>query len=123
MKHHEILYGLDQIILCIFVIEVVIKTLAEGSKPSNYFKNPWNLFDFCIVAACLVEPILDVGGAFTSSASCKNSPRTAFSYSNSQITITRNMPFEKFTFNVLCEHPIVFTFLYLRNNGRIFLRG
>jgi len=27
---------------------------AEGSKPLNYFKDPWNVFDFLIVAVCLL---------------------------------------------------------------------
>ena len=55
---------LDSIILGIFVIEAVIKILAEGNRPLNYFKNPWNVFDFIIVAACLLEPIIHVGGDF-----------------------------------------------------------
>jgi voltage-gated sodium channel len=55
---------LDSVILGIFVIEAVIKILAEGNRPLNYFKNPWNVFDFIIVAACLLEPIIHVGGDF-----------------------------------------------------------
>ena len=47
-----------------FVIEAGIKILAEGKKPQNYFKNPWNVFDFLIVVACLLEPIFDLGGEF-----------------------------------------------------------
>ena len=38
--------------------------MAEGKNPFNYFKNPWNVFDFTIVVACLLEPFLDLGGAF-----------------------------------------------------------
>ena len=55
---------LDQAILIIFTLEASIKILAEGKNPSNYFKNPWNVFDFTIVAACLLEPFMDLGGAF-----------------------------------------------------------
>lgn len=63
-KHSSLLAILDGFILCVFLIEVVIKILAEGKQPQNYFKNPWNVFDFLIVAACLLEPILDLGGEF-----------------------------------------------------------
>ena len=59
-----ILNTLDSIVLGIFVIEAVIKILAKGNRPFDYFKNPWNVFDFVIVAACLLEPIIHVGGDF-----------------------------------------------------------
>ncbi|MEC7801089.1 MAG: ion transporter [Verrucomicrobiota bacterium] len=63
-KYATILSLLDAFILFVFLVEVVIKILAEGKKPQNYFKNPWNLFDFIIVVACLLEPIFDLGGEF-----------------------------------------------------------
>lgn len=47
---------LDWIILIIFTVEVLIKITAEGSQPQNYFKDPWNLFDFFIVVACYIGP-------------------------------------------------------------------
>jgi voltage-gated sodium channel len=50
--------------LAIFTVEALIKILAEGNRPLNYFKNPWNVFDFAIVATCLLEPFLHLGGAF-----------------------------------------------------------
>ena len=59
-----VLNFLDQTILVIFTIEALIKILAEGYRPLNYFKNPWNVFDFAIVAACLLESFLQLGGAF-----------------------------------------------------------
>jgi voltage-gated sodium channel len=45
---------IDQVILGIFVVEVVIKVGAEGSKPWRYFFDPWNVFDFIIVAVCFM---------------------------------------------------------------------
>ena len=53
-RNREILELLDSVILWIFVAEVVIKMLAEGKKPWNYFKNGWNVFDFLIVAAAFL---------------------------------------------------------------------
>lgn len=63
-ENGHILSFLDRVILIIFTLEASIKILAEGKNPFNYFKNPWNIFDFTIVAACLLEPFLDLGGAF-----------------------------------------------------------
>ena len=49
LKHRVILDVLDFIVLGIFILEAVIKIVAEGKKPLNYFKEPWNIFDFLIV--------------------------------------------------------------------------
>jgi voltage-gated sodium channel len=54
LKHRTILDLLDSVILGIFVLEVIIKIVAEGKKPMNYFKEPWNAFDFSIVLVCLL---------------------------------------------------------------------
>jgi voltage-gated sodium channel len=63
-ENAQILSFLDRLILIIFTLEASIKILAQGKNPFNYFKNPWNVFDFFIVAACLLEPFLNLGGAF-----------------------------------------------------------
>jgi voltage-gated sodium channel len=54
LKHRVILDALDFIVLGIFVLEAVIKIVAEGKTPLNYFKDPWNVFDFSIVVVCLL---------------------------------------------------------------------
>lgn len=41
---------LDTIVLDIFVLEIVIKLLAEGKLPWLFFTDSWNTFDFLIVA-------------------------------------------------------------------------
>ena len=53
-KHGHTVHLLDKIILWIFVAEVVIKMGAEGSRPWRYFYDPWNVFDFLIVAVCFM---------------------------------------------------------------------
>ncbi len=45
---------LQNIILGFFVVEAAIKIGANGSKPWEYFRNPWNIFDFAIIAASLL---------------------------------------------------------------------
>ena len=44
---------LENLILAFFCIELSIRILAE-TKPINYFKDPWNLFDFIIVVICFI---------------------------------------------------------------------
>ena len=63
-KYSSLLSILDGFILLVFIVEAAIKILAKGNKPQNYFKNPWNVFDFLIVVACLLKPIFDLGGEF-----------------------------------------------------------
>ena len=63
-KYSSLLSILDGFILLVFIVEAAIKILAKGNKPQNYFKNPWNVFDFLIVFACLLEPIFGLGGEF-----------------------------------------------------------
>jgi voltage-gated sodium channel len=50
---------LQDIILWLFVAEAVIKILACGSKPWKYFENPWNVFDFLIIAVCFLPLPID----------------------------------------------------------------
>jgi voltage-gated sodium channel len=63
-RHIEILTFLDSLVLAIFTLEAVIKILAEGKRPINYFRNAWNVFDFLIVTVCLMEPLLPLGAEF-----------------------------------------------------------
>ena len=53
-KHAQLLELLNQIILGIFIVEVVVKIIAEGKKPWRYFNDSWNIFDFIIVAAAFM---------------------------------------------------------------------
>ena len=46
-EHKSVLHFLDQLILLIFIVEIIVKILAEGTKPWRYFMDSWNIFDFC----------------------------------------------------------------------------
>lgn len=48
------LHIINDVILWIFVAEVIVKMGAEGRRPWRYFHDPWNVFDFIIVAACFL---------------------------------------------------------------------
>jgi voltage-gated sodium channel len=52
--HGELLHLLDRLVLGVFVIEIVIKLAAEGRAPWRYFRDPFNCFDFGIVAVTLL---------------------------------------------------------------------
>ena len=53
-KFHVQIEWLNTLILAIFTVEIVVKMGAEGNKPWFYFKDPWNVFDFIIVAVCFL---------------------------------------------------------------------
>ncbi len=53
-QYGAILKVLDKVILSIFVLEIVMKMGAQGNRPWLYFHNPWNVFDFIIVAICVL---------------------------------------------------------------------
>ncbi len=53
-EHGSVLHVLDRVILAIFVAEIAVKMVALGSKPWRFFADPWNVFDFLVVAACFM---------------------------------------------------------------------
>jgi voltage-gated sodium channel len=48
---------LDDVFLGIFVVELIIRVTAFGSRPQDFFKDGWNLFDFIVIAAAFVPGI------------------------------------------------------------------
>jgi voltage-gated sodium channel len=55
--YYPIVSILEILILSFFCIEIILRIFAE-EKPLDYFKDPWNVFDFLIVLACFV-PLKD----------------------------------------------------------------
>lgn len=41
-------------VLVVFVVEIAVKMGAHGSRPWRYFLDPWNVFDFVIVALAVL---------------------------------------------------------------------
>lgn len=59
---YTLLHTLDWIILGIFTIEAVVKIVAWEK---DYFKDPWNIFDFIIVVVCWLAIFLpDMNAGF-----------------------------------------------------------
>ena len=59
-RHGNLLHALDLAVLVIFSIEVALKIGRHGRHWYRYFGDAWNVFDFLIVAVCL----LPVGGQY-----------------------------------------------------------
>ncbi|MDP2711822.1 MAG: ion transporter [Solirubrobacteraceae bacterium] len=45
---------LNDVALGIFVVEICIRLTAFGSRPQEFFRSGWNVFDFLVVAASLM---------------------------------------------------------------------
>jgi len=57
MQYSDLFFVIDKVIIYIFLLEIILKMLAKGSKPWEYFVDPWNIFDFVIVAVCFMPGI------------------------------------------------------------------
>ncbi len=44
----------NQVFLGIFVVEIIVKLVAQHPRPARYFRDGWNVFDFTIVAISLL---------------------------------------------------------------------
>jgi voltage-gated sodium channel len=57
LKHTFILVFLDRLIISCFALEISLKIFSYGKRPWNFFSDPWNVFDFVIVAVCLIPAV------------------------------------------------------------------
>lgn len=53
-QYRDVLSLIDQIIIALFTIEIALKIISNGKRPWLFFSDPWNVFDFIIVAICLI---------------------------------------------------------------------
>ncbi len=53
-QHGGLIDLLDTVVLWIFAAEAALKILSHAPRPLEYFKDPWNVFDFTIVAVCFM---------------------------------------------------------------------
>jgi voltage-gated sodium channel len=44
----------DRVVLGLFALELVFRIGAWGTQPWRFFRDPWNVFDFAIVAVCVL---------------------------------------------------------------------
>jgi voltage-gated sodium channel len=48
------LVSIDRAVLALFVVELLVRLGAHWPRPLRFFAEPWNVFDFLIVAVCLM---------------------------------------------------------------------
>jgi len=48
---------LNGLFLAVFVVELALRILSYGSRPLNFFKSGWNVFDFVVISAAFVPGI------------------------------------------------------------------
>ena len=53
-QYQGALSSIDKLIITLFTIEIALKIISNGKRPWIYFSDPWNVFDFIIVAICLL---------------------------------------------------------------------
>ena len=53
----SLLTTLDDIFLGIFVVELIIRISAFGSRPQDFFQDGWNVFDFVVIALAFVPGV------------------------------------------------------------------
>ncbi|OYU73196.1 MAG: hypothetical protein CFE45_37980, partial [Burkholderiales bacterium PBB5] len=49
-----VLHAIDRVVLALFVGELALRIGACGARPWRFFADGWNVFDFVIVAVCLL---------------------------------------------------------------------
>ena len=50
-SYGALLHTIDRIILAVFVVEIVLRIVAHGWR---FFRDPWSLFDFSVIAIALI---------------------------------------------------------------------
>lgn len=53
-RYYQLFSILDKIIIICFSVELILKILSFGNKPYKFFTDGWNIFDFIVVAVCLI---------------------------------------------------------------------
>jgi hypothetical protein len=55
LEYNQALENINYFFTTVFVIECVLKFIAFGM---TYFKNSWNVFDFCVVCASMIDIVM-----------------------------------------------------------------
>lgn len=60
----DLVNRLQDVILWIFVAEIVLRIIACDGRPWEYFRQGWNLFDFAIVLISVISPHTEFAAVF-----------------------------------------------------------
>lgn len=53
-RYLSLFHAIDRLIIWIFVTELALKMLTQSPRFWRFFADPWNIFDFIIVAVCFI---------------------------------------------------------------------
>jgi voltage-gated sodium channel len=53
-RHGQLILTIDWIVIGVFCVEALLKMAQHGRRWWRYFLDPWNIFDFTILAVCLL---------------------------------------------------------------------
>jgi voltage-gated sodium channel len=53
-RYGKLFHVLDTVVIWLFALEAALKMIAGGRRWYDYFRDPWNLFDFTIVVVCFL---------------------------------------------------------------------
>lgn len=56
-RYGDLLRTANLAFTAVFVVEIAIRILAYGSRPQDFFRHGWNVFDFLIIAALFVPGV------------------------------------------------------------------
>jgi voltage-gated sodium channel len=56
-SYESTLVLLNEICYGIFVVELVLRLASYGRRPQDFFKSPWNVFDFIIIGGVLIPAV------------------------------------------------------------------
>jgi voltage-gated sodium channel len=56
-RNKHVFHFLDTLVIYIFLAEIILKLFSYGKKPWVYFRDPWNVFDFTVVAVCFIPNV------------------------------------------------------------------
>lgn len=56
-SYESTLVLLNEVCYGIFVVELVLRLASYGRRPQDFFKSPWNVFDFIIIGGVLIPAV------------------------------------------------------------------
>lgn len=58
-SYGQLLQNLNTAFYVVFVIELITRILSYGTRPWNFFRNGWNVFDFIVIGGALIPGLRD----------------------------------------------------------------
>lgn len=58
-SYGSLLRSLNDIFYAVFLVELVTRILSYGTRPWNFFRSGWNIFDFIVIGGALVPALRD----------------------------------------------------------------